>query len=443
MVAATAICSVRSNRMWQVFFVVQATQWGFVQILSEYVNEWYHSSYLSVLLLWRCILHAFLVPVPDQTWEQDFIDKWQTSQDTTLESFVRPEKRQKMKEGVSMEWLENAFDGVHSFSLGLAVANQERRILWASDLLMDDTIRNLLVLNKNDDGVEIVRLRACLPYMLHEEWWFQQPKHAVKTKHTSKRNDWSTSDVSSSASDSDLEPNDDGDISALASPTEQILIEREHPRLRILRGIASLASYSSSLLYEAEIFILDEVVPYWDGSDHFGQLLCHELLPFLAPRRFTDLNHVVLCYLAPLIHYGSPQTQHLIISGAMRAILKHWSHCNWSEVTTKKNKSSNSISIQQQTLQDLIQWTESQILKAMMINNGHELLCECAIDFFDVVVEHSPYLVLPGPSLVYRLLLSKSACGIDYLCSLLVKYKGVLQRLKLSSESFDEEIHNR
>ena len=79
----------------------------------------------------------------------------------------------------------------------------------------------------------------------------------------------------------------------------------------------------------------------------------------------------------------------------------------------------------------------------MMINNGHELLCESAMDFFDVVVEHSPYLVLPGPSLVYRLLLSKSACGIDYLCSILVKYKGLLQRLKLSSETVDEDIQSR
>ena len=395
------------------------------------------------LLLWRCILHASHIPVPDQTWEQGFIDKWQTSQDTTLESFVRPQKRQKTEEGVSMDWLENAFDGVHSFSLGLAVAHQERRILRASDLLMDDTIRNLLVLNKNDDGVEIVRLRACLPYMLHEEWWSQQPKHTVKAKHNTKSDDLSSSDVSSSASDSDLEPNDDDDMSTLAFQPRQRLTEIDHPRLRILNGIASMASYSSSLLYEAEIFILDEVVPYWDGSDHLGQLLCHGLLPFLAPRRFSDLNHMVLCYLAPLIHYGSPQTQHLIISGAMRAILRQWSHCNWSEVKAKKNKSNDSISIKQQTLRDLIQWTESQILKGMMINNGHELLCESAMDFFDVVVEHSPYLVLPGPSLVYRLLLSKSACGIDYLCSILVKYKGLLQRLKLSSETVDEDIQSR
>jgi hypothetical protein len=389
-----------------------------------------------------------LVPVPDEAWEQDFL-RSQINNEEPTQSMERPEKRQRLEEASSMHWLEDAFDGVHSFSLGLAVGQQHRRILRASDILMDDTIRSLLVLSK-DDGIEVVRLRACLPYMMHEEWWLRRRQRLVKvTEHTGYDDDDNDVDESLRSAGSTNETEEDeateDDTGSIAETMQSKadIAEFDDPRMRVLRAVVSFASHSSSLLPEIETFLLSEVVPYWDGTDQVGQLLCHGLLPFFAPRLFTDLNNTVLCHLAPLIHYGSPRAQYRIISGALASMLKRWCYCDMSGVIQKKKLSDTSMSVKERTLRDLIQWTESQILKAMLLNDGHELLRESALDLFSAVVEHCPYLVLPGPSLVYRLLLSKTASCIDYLCALLVKYKFVLQRRQQTSEKDDEELQQR
>jgi len=339
-----------------------------------------------------------------------------------------------------MEWLENAFDGVHSFSLGLALGQQERRVLRASDLLMDDAIRSLLLLSNNEDGMEVVRLRVCLPYMLHEEWF-----HRVKP--TVKRKKYINDDESSlgseiSSSDSEDERLQSEEENVVESNSKEALTGVEDQRLRILQALASMASHSSSLLHEAETFLIAEVLPFWDGSDQVGQILCHGLLPFLAPRSFSNLHNKILCHLSPLIQYGSPRVQYLIISGALASIVKRWSNNDVSGFTQTKNNPEDSNSVRLKTVRDLVEWTESQILKAMLINDGHELILECALDFFSTVVEYSPCVVLPGPSLVYQLLLSKTSVCIDYLCSLLVKYKVRLQQLKQGSEDIDEELQD-
>jgi hypothetical protein len=390
-----------------------------------------------------------LVPVPDQAWEQDFL-RSQINDKAPSNSMERTEKRQRLEEGTSMHWLEDAFDGVHSFSLGLAVGQQERRILRASDILMDDTIRSLLVLSK-DDGIEVVRLRACLPYMMHEEWWSQRRQPLVKiSERIGNDDDYNDVDeyLDSAGSTNDTEEDEDREEEIGSIPEKMHskldITEFDDPRLRLLRAVVSFASHSSSLLPEIETFLLSEVVPYWDGTDQVGQLLCHGLLPFFAPRLFNDLNNTVLCHLAPFIHYGSPRTQYHIISGALASMLKRWCYCDMSGVIQKKKLCDTSMPVKERTLRELIQWTESQILKALLLNDGHELLRESALDFFSAVVEHCPYLVLPGPSLVYRLLLSKTASCIDYLCALLVKYKCVLQRRQQqSAEKDDEELQER
>jgi hypothetical protein len=73
------------------------------------------------------------------------------------------------------------------------------------------------------------------------------------------------------------------------------------------------------------------------------------------------------------------------------------------------------------------------LLKAFLVDDGHELLQLSTIEFFDAVAVLStigPFLALPSPALVYRLLLSQSALSVNLVRGLLVKYKKSFQNLK-------------
>jgi hypothetical protein len=81
------------------------------------------------------------------------------------------------------------------------------------------------------------------------------------------------------------------------------------------------------------------------------------------------------------------------------------------------------------------------LLKAFLVDDGHELLRLSTIEFFDAVAVLSttgPFLTSPSPVIVYRLLLSQSVLSVELMRGLLVKFKNVFQRPK-EDQAIDSE----
>ena len=355
-----------------------------------------------------------------------------------------------------LDWLNDAFDGVHSFSWGL-VGNRERRSLRASDLLMDTSLQQLILLSAkgssrpNVADMEIIRLRACLPYMLHEEWYEKDKLHFTAIDDEDESND-ATITVDDQENDDESYDEGNGD-----ERTERRSITcngevKTSARVRLLRALASMAARSNGLFPEAESFLLEEILPHWDGSDHMGLCLCHDLLPLLTPCSFPELQVKVLRYLEPLFGYGSPRIQHAIISGTLNGLLDRWGRHDWTELFL--SKAANSRRSDQEldpntwklrTLRELIKWADNLFLKAFLANEGHELVRLSIVDFYETTVSLSmsgPFLASPSPGIVYRLLMAQSALSVDRVCSLLIKFKSVFQRLKEQQRMESGEARN-
>lgn len=399
--------------------------------------------------------------VPDTKWERDFSDGLSASQLDQVEG-TRPTKRARLESDdteqrqqsltSALDWLNNAFDGVHSFSWGL-VGNRERRSLRASDLLMDTSLQHLILLSSQNPNfssiadTELIRLRACLPYMLHEEWYEKNDVQLLDV------GDDSDESVSTSLMGSDSENGYESDDQEEKSSATEKESKKENKqtnassRFVLLRALASVASHAHVLLPEAESFLLEEILPHWDGSDRMGQCICFDLLPMLSPCSFSELQNKVLRHLDPLFTYGSPRIQYAIVCGALKVLLQRWGRLEWAEWDLSKSRrpgrDTDPIAWKKRTLRELIQWTDNLLLKAFLVDDGHELLRLSTIQFFDIVAALSttgPFLASPSPAIVYRLLLSQSVLSVERVCGLLVKFKHVFQRLKEDQAVDTEQV---
>ena len=388
---------------------------------------------------------CLLLQVPDSSWQQDFGGKHRVHQNQfSMESDKKGEDMQLSEQPQTMSsklnWLSDAFDGVHSFSWGL-VEGRQRRVLRASDLLTDDDLCQIILLsarNPNDVAeTELARLRACLPYMLHEEWYSVRPGLETRQVHDD------------DASDGSLSEGDVDGVGASAAPWGDA-------RIKVLQALASFVVRSDTLLPEAEMFLLEDVLPQWDGSDRTALLLCYELLPYIQPCTMADLESKVLRHVENLLRYGSARLQSALISGFFTLLLRRWAILDWTSSMnattdpprTKKRKKhapttpASLHKIKSDTLRALIAWVEMELQKAFVVEDGPEVLRVATLDFMDAALDAAQscgFLITPSHVLVYNLLLSKTALSIDRLCAWLLRFKQAFQHFK-SLEGTDRAI---
>ena len=205
----------------------------------------------------------------------------------------------------TIDRLEDAFDGVHSTSwellrgrptdgVGLGGSRRGNRAVRASDLLLDKNLRHLILLSSASESApsisagdgkstsstprntlcdsEVVRLRVCLPHMLHEEYYDDTNSSGLEGREA---HDDGYSDVDAGSDEEDDDRACTGQMSG---------------KRRVLRALASLARHTDMLPPEAENFILDEILPSWDGNDKVGLIICNDLVPVLSPMSFRDLR---------------------------------------------------------------------------------------------------------------------------------------------------------
>jgi hypothetical protein len=339
----------------------------------------------------------------------------------------------------------------------------------AVDLLLDADLRHALLLassnsnNNNNGGVAsaqeaetVIRLRSCLPYMLHEEW-YQYGRPATNSSN-SNRDRYASMGKDNEARNGSDHNDDPMEEEKTANTAETFATNMNTSmassaddgytsRLRLLEALADFATHTDALPLEAEQFVLQDILPLWDGTDETSQLLCYDILPALQPCTFSDLRSRLLRHLERLFVYGSARIQYAIVSGTLASLVNRWGRLDWSVAShclpnTAGGDSSGSTedmdAMKIQTLRELIHWADDLILKGFLLDGGgHELLRAAAIDFFAAVcdlTDHCTFLAAPSPSIAYRLLLSKSALHVDRVCQLLVKYKVTFQKLKQRQE---------
>jgi hypothetical protein len=346
----------------------------------------------------------------------------------------RPKKRRKRDQNfpsLARDWLRGSLEGVVSWSWR---SDFGQSIGKASDLLTSERLRCLMSLEGKHPSVEIVRLRSSLPFLLYEEWFgsFSFPR----TRHVDEIDALEGEEFSIKGNKSRTK----------TTPTQDIGVEG---RVRLLESFASFAHHTGVLLPEMESFLINEILPSWDGTDKIGSILCFELLVFLSPKRFETFESQVLCYLEPFLLYGGPRLHYLVLGGALAGLVRRWSRVKWPRATEPdeeykelemKDQSYDNDNFKQVTLGRLIQWTDRTILKAFLFQkNIHVMLAMAALEFFTSVAkltnDQCPFLIAPSPALVYHLLVSpSSAVVVDGICQLLVDYKGSFQQLKALEE---------
>ena len=378
----------------------------------------------------------------------------------------------------TIDRLEDAFDGVHSSSWellrghwsggnGRGDSRQRHRAVRASDLLLDKNICHLILLSSATETIspgsisagsgvsksatprkntlcdsEVVRLRVCLPHMLYEEYYGDD---SGSSEHKEKQ-EGEDSYYNEGDSSSDEEEDERAETGQQSSG-----------KIRVLRALASLARQSDMLPPEAENFILDEILPSWDGSDKAGLIICNDLVPVLAPMSFRDIKRRVLRYLGKLYVCGSPRIKFAIVSGALSSLLRRWGRLEWNPPPTNKgmgsgpasNITTDALEFKQRSLQELIQWIDNLLLGGLITEgscdgSGHELVRLSALDFYNAVCDicdQCRFVASPSPALIYRLFLSSTALCVDRVCALLLRYKSIFERMKaLADKEKEQEI---
>mmetsp|Transcript_4978 Transcript_4978/g.7187 ORF Transcript_4978/g.7187 Transcript_4978/m.7187 type:complete len:664 (+) Transcript_4978:50-2041(+) len=233
----------------------------------------------------------------------------------------------------------------------------------------------------------ITPLRAHLPYILYEEWYPAPYLHQEEAQEL---------DIDS----------DEEDIEEENVPHSVVSVTQS--RIQVIDRIADATIYLGKILPESEAFILNTVLPTWDGTDTWGFRLCHDVLTQLRPQTYGNIIPLV----EPLLRCSASPQLHYCFLGI---VLSQWIRCSHG-------------SLEQKDIRRLIRWTTTQLQCGFLATSGHELQRLALIQVYDAV--RVATCLLPNPRIVYLLLLSPTPIAINQLCALLLSYKKVLQEEK-------------
>lgn len=255
-----------------------------------------------------------------------------------------------------------------------------------SEVLTNEALLSHVALSDPFSDENVIQLRANLPYMLYEDWYV---------------GDDDDDDVIIMEKDeSDSDDDEETEMRQQRRPTVGASLHQT--RIKVIKAFAVFSNHIGSLLPEIENFVLEDILPMWDGTDELGLTLCHDLLPHMTPS--SDLHAKVLQYLEAFVRFGSPRLQYRILAGLVPQWIRQWGN-------------------KRETIR-LIKWASAEMKRAFLGNGGHELLRLAILDLYDAVRVTTS--LLPNSVVVYTLLLSRTTVSINQLCVLLMKYRGTL-----------------
>jgi hypothetical protein len=243
-----------------------------------------------------------------------------------------------------------------------------------------------------DDDDAIVQVRANLPYMLYEEWYVQIEDH--------------TGEKERQEMESDGDQNEEIEV-----VRRQATASIAQTRSEVVTALALFSRHLNRLLPEIETFVLEDVLPAWDGTDSFGLVLCQDLLPYLDPMNERDLHSRLLLYLEPLIRFGSPRLQYRILGCMIPQLIRRWER--------------------RSAILSLVKWASKETKRALLGNSAHELVLLSLVEIYEAVRVTTN--LLPKKDVVCVLFLSRTAVSMNQLCLLLMKYRAAIVKSQIMS----------
>jgi len=354
----------------------------------------------------------YLLKVPDEIWKRTFTTKvtdWLRNTTTTecIESSLPYSNTYDLFSSAwtTLDFLEdNSIHGISSLlpwvpTAKASTSNPSKRqrllrsVARASDILSNESVQQFIVLSdSNNDAdssstsMEFFRLRASLPYMLHEEWYENRMEE------------------------------------------EEEEIDRfYHPgRLQLLQALSCFVSHTYVLPSEIVSFIAHHILPCYDASAIY-EILFRDVLPFCFFSPKQHLQAKVQSSIAKIFPTASSSMQYAILSSGLTKVFSTLSKLKRSTTPTREQ-------IVQYAL-----WVDNIIMTGLVASckeERRELILLSALDFYDAACDHclnhtdSSMILFPSPSVVYSCLLSPTPLCIDRACQLLLNYKKMLEDMK-------------
>ena len=276
--------------------------------------------------------------------------------------------------------------------------------------------------------------------------------------------------------------NDDIAKNAACDTVDEKTFLFSEPRQTLLRGLLALAQASNHLPEEIEQFLIQVIVPQWDGLwaddvDDDEYTLLH-ILTYIRPPRYecrTGLDSMdgvegtngamdnlllgsngiplnsLWCDLEKWFWNGTDDLRYALVSITLTEWICRWMVLDWSTepanaiMDGERNMARESTKVNRwkmHTLRKLCQWVDTLLLKGFFVGKDEsDLLKSAAIDFYwsigqlltrheDPSFQESGVLMGPSASLLYHIFLSASVVHIDRICSLMVVYKDIYQKWK-------------
>ncbi len=269
--------------------------------------------------------------------------------------------------------------------------------LSASEILNDKRIHHLFRLAADSDNfltfAERPLFSARIVQLLHEEW--TKDKHSKKVKR-----------------------NNDG-----------ITIVEDGSRLSLLRALSAFSKNVRKFPPEMESFILTEIVPSFDGDPLVASLLFGQIFSSLCINSRKEFRKSIMTNLQNVYTFGSSlHTKYQIVVDALTAILLRMHEYKSDQLCDES------------LFEEYVHWADKLLLMGMITEadnstgSGLSILRLSAIDFFEAVcnlsLEQTGCVATPSPALFYRIILTSTAVCIDRMCSLLLNYKVLFEKLK-------------
>ncbi|KAI7854463.1 Mis6-domain-containing protein [Circinella umbellata] len=206
----------------------------------------------------------------------------------------------------------------------------------------------------------------------------------------------------------------------------------------LLQKCITMARLTKAHVPTIETF-LENYISKWNGWEFEDEIF--ELLTFIRPRSFEEINQIYLKPLYRLYYLSNIQWKSKLIL-CYTEWLKNWALLDWKRHSERRQKGSDTemdelIWLFQgldfntdyfQTIQHFIYHVDRLSVIGLIMEDDHPLLQHASLSFFEFVssisIHHDiPEIIIPAAPLIYRSFFSISGMAVSRLCGIIYQYK--------------------
>ena len=201
------------------------------------------------------------------------------------------------------------------------------------------------------------------------------------------------------------------------------------PRSHLLKSISRFVMTVKYYPKEIEDFIFSEILPNFDYSVDMAESIFGSILPSVRFQDWVDFEKRAMRFIEKHFVFCSAKLKGIIVD-SISCLLKQWfGRCVASNSPID-------------CIEKLISWSDSLFVTGLVAEENEDgvdnnIIRLAVISFYkgvcDLASQSHTTVLIPSPSLVYRLLLCSTSVSIELLCGLLLQYKAIFEKLKNAS----------